>query len=414
MTTCALIYSNMALAVDDNSDTLDRAVAAPELTLEQRKDHFDPYVGDDISYDSNLYRQAPGVDLATLPGIGPNPSGEDYLNTATAGLDAEWLTGKRQSIDLDLRADDNRYFRNTDLDNISSSDRLIWNWALGGVMLGQVGADYSRFLAGFANTGIYSRTMVDQTEYFAGARYQVGPRWALFGGLLNRKFDLTTSQFNDFNAKLVEFGAEYRTNAANRVGFDYRYTDARYPNAIVVSGSSFDPDYREDRARLLVTYALSEKLIVDANAGYLRRYYPSNAIGDFSGETWRVSLPWQPTPKTLLVATVWRNLQADLTAQTDYFVVDGAKLSPLWIASAKVSFSPSISREKHNYIGSNPGVVVPQARRDTLTAETGSIIYTPTKVITLTVSAAHEVRDSNMPQYHYNDERGDVDITFKF
>ena len=71
------------------------------------------------------------VDLTTLPGIGSNPNREDYIDRITGGLDAEWLTGARQSLDVDLDADYNRYFKNQDLNYVSSNDRVAWNWGLG-------------------------------------------------------------------------------------------------------------------------------------------------------------------------------------------------------------------------------------------------------------------------------------------
>jgi hypothetical protein len=55
-----------------------------------------------------------------------------------------------------------------------------------------------------------------------------------------------------------------------------------------------------------------------------------------------------------------------------------------------------------------------QARRDTVTSQTGSLVYTPTANITVTVNATHEVRGSNTEEFRYNDNRGDAGITFKF
>jgi exopolysaccharide biosynthesis operon protein EpsL len=428
-TASAAIGSNgvFAAAVVDFRDTLDRAVAAPDVPPDdQRTNRFDPYVGDDVAYDSNLYRlPASLTDLATLPGIGPNPSRNDTTNSLIAGLDAEWLLGNRQSIDLDLNGSDNRYFRNSDLDNISSTDRLAWNWGLGGALSGQVGADYARFLGGFLNTDTYSKNEIQKTEVFAAGRYQVGPRWALFGGLLDTKYDFTAAGLaaNDSQTKAVEMGVDFLTNAENRIGFDYRYTDARYPNTVILNDRSFDPDYREDRARILVKYALSDKTLIDANVGYLKRDYPNSAIADFSGEIGRLVFQWQPTPKTQLVVGAWQDITSDLTAQTDYFVSKGASLSPVWIASEKINFTLTISREYHDYLGANPAAVNPlgvsttalsQSRRDTVTGETGIFIYTPTNIITITVTAGHEVRDSNVAQFQYTDNRGDANITFKF
>jgi hypothetical protein len=403
-------------------DALDIAVAPVDQPIGvERTDHLILYAGNNFAYDNNLYRLPRSItDLSVLPGIGPSPSREDYIDSVTGGLDAEWLTGGRQSLDVDLRADYNRYFRNENLNNVSSSDKVVWNWGLGGALSGQVGGDYTRLIGGFTNTGVYSRDIVNRSEYFASLRYQVGPRWGIFGGLLGSDYSVSSSQatFNNSKSKGVDVGADY-SGETNRIGFDYRYNDSRAPNSAVVNGVLFDPDFREERARVLLRYALSEKTTLDASAGYLRRQYPSTAIGSFSGEIWRAALQWQPTPKTQLLFGVWQQLDADLTSQTDYFVDKGASITPQWTASEKVTLSASIARDNQNYIGSNPvGVVfvvpVSQARHDTLTSLTANVIYNPIQALTLTLSAAHVARDSNISQFHYNDLQANVNVVYKF
>jgi hypothetical protein len=402
-------------------DPLDIAVAPlDDVAALQRTNRLILYAGDTFSYDNNIYRLPSSVtDLTPLPGIGHNPSREDDIESVTGGLDGEWLTGARQSVDVNLRADYNRYIRNTDLNNLSSNDRVAWNWGLGTALSGKVGADYTRQIGGFYNTAVYTRDIVNRADYFASLRYQVGPRWGIFGGLMGSDYTVTPSQssFNNSKSKSVDVGADY-TIEMNRLGFDYRYNDSRAANSTIVNGVLFNPDYREDRARVLVRYALTEKTILDASAGYLKREYPTNAIGSFSGEIWRAALQWQPTPKTQLLVGVWQQLDADLTSQTDYFRDRGVSLTPEWIASEKLTFSATFSRDTNSYLGSNPAgfitVVTTQARHDTLTGETGSLVYTPIQAIVLTFSVAHVKRDSNIPQFQFNDFQGSANITYRF
>lgn len=417
------IWSSMSLAAAiEYRDALDLAVAPlDEVTGVERTDRLVLYVGDMLTYDNNIYL-LPGsiTDLTTLPGIGANANRKDYIDRVTGGLNSEWLAGGRQSFDVDLDADYNRYFRNQDLNYVSSNDRAAWNWGVGDALSGKVGADYLRLLGGFLNTEVYSRDIVSRTEYFASTRYQVGPRWGIFAGLLGTDYSVSGPQstFNNFKSKGVDVGADL-TLDTNRIGFDYRYNDSRASSAFVLNGVSFDPDYREDRARVLLRYALTEKTIIDASAGYLKRQYPSSAIGSFSGEIGRIALQWQPTPKTQLLLGVWQQLNADLTSQTDYFVDKGVSLTPQWIASEKITFSASIAHDNEDYKGSNPigpipVATLPEARRDTITTETASMVYTPIRAITLTVAANHSTRDSNISQFHYNDMQGSVSITYKF
>jgi hypothetical protein len=402
-------------------DPLDIAVAPlDDAAALQRTNRLILYAGDTFSYDNNVYRLPSSVtDLTTLPGIGRNPSREDDIESVTGGLDGEWLTGGRQSVDVNLRADYNRYIRNTDLNDLSSNDRVAWNWGLGTALSGKVGADYTRVLGGFYNTAVYTRDIVNRSDYFASLRYQVGPRWGIFGGVMGSDYTVTPSQatFNNSKSRSVDVGADY-TIEMNRLGFDYRYNDSRASNTALVNGVLFNPDYREDRARVLVRYALTEKTIIDASAGYLKREYPTNAIGSFSGEIWRAAFQWQPTPKTQLLVGVWQQLDADLTSQTDYFRDRGVSLTPEWIASEKLTFTATFSRDTNNYLGSNPAgfvtVVTTQARHDTLTGETGSLVYTPIQAIVLTFSAAHVKRDSNIPQFQFNDFQASANVTYRF
>jgi hypothetical protein len=417
------ILTSVSLAgAIEPKDPLDLAVAPPEAsTGVERTDTLTLYVGNKIAYDDNIYLLPRSVtDLTTLAGIGPNPDRKDYIDSVSGGMDAEWLMGARQSFDVGLSADYNRYFRNQDLNNVSSNDRVAWNWGLGDALSGKIGVDYQRLLAGFSNTAVYSRDIVNRSDYFASMRYQVGPRWGIFGGLLGTDYTVSAAQgtFNNSKSKGVDVGADFTTDT-NRIGFDYRYNDSRAQNSAVLNGVVFDPDYREDRARVLLRYALTEKTLVDASAGYLKREYPSTAIGSFAGDIWRAALQWQPTPKTQLLLGVWRQLDADLTSQTDYFVDKGVSLTPQWIASEKITFSAVIARDTNDYVGSNPIGPIPvapitEARRDTITAETVNMAYTPIRAIMITVSANHSTRNSNISQFHYNDIQGNVNIVYKF
>ncbi len=427
--TCRILFGVVATAWASASsagaieyrDALDVAVApVDDTSATPRTDRLSLYVGDTYTYDDNIYRLPSNVDLTTLPQIGPNPSRQDSIDSAAAGLDGEWLTGARQSIDLDLSANYNRFFRNTDLSNVSTQDSAAWNWGLGDSLSGKAGADYARIFGGFANTQVYSRDMINKTDYYASLRYQLGPRWGIFGGVLGSDYSVTAAQatYNNSSSKSVDGGFDFTTEQS-RIGFDYRYNDSRAPNSALLNGVLFDPDFREDRARVLFRYALSEKTIIDASAGYLKREYPSAAIGSFSGEIWRASVQWQPTPKTQLLVGAWQQLAADLTSQTDYFVDKGESLTPQWVASEKLTFSATVSHDTNNYIGSNPVGPIPidfiaQARHDTLTGETGNLVYTPIRSLILTFSVGHVKRSSNIAAFEYNDLQGTANITYKF
>lgn len=414
----------LAATVYDTKDQLDLALATPDdVAIAQRIDRLTLSAADDFSYDDNIYRVPSTLtDLGSLPGIERAPRRQDYIDSVTGGLSGEWLAGNHQSFDLDMRADDNRYFHNTGLDNISTLDRGAWNWGIGSLLSGELGAAYTQSLGGFINTGVYSKDVVAKTDYFASARYQTGPRWGLFGGLMEERFKLDNpaERYNDNHSTAVDFGVDYATSATNTIGADYRHTDAHYPTTSVLNGKAVAPDFREDRARLLLNYVPTDKTTVLASFGYLRRDYPASSIGGFSGEIWRVTFQWQATEKTQLILGTWRQLTADLTSQTDFYVSRGVIVNPVWTPSEKINVSLIVSYEDQAYLGTNPFGVNPvlddltQARRDKITTESAVFAYTPIRAVALTFSAAHENRDSNSSQFDYKDVRAEANVTYKF
>ncbi|MGD0492208.1 MAG: outer membrane beta-barrel protein [Steroidobacteraceae bacterium] len=426
VTACGPLCSSAAFAegILETTDALDVAVAFPDEKLaEVATDRLSLYGGNDFAYDDNLYRVPSSLtytELTKLPGIGPNPSREDYVDSIAAGADGEWLTGNRQSLDFDLRADDNNYLRNTDLDNVSSADHLAWNWGLGSLASGSIGADYNRILGGFVNTGDYSRDIVTRSDFFGATRFQLGPHWGMFGGVLYQDLSLTAAKYNDSKSRAVDLGADYQSGAATQIGFDYRYTDNSSPYSADLNDVTFDPDFREDRARALFKYSLSDKTTIDASAGYVRREYPSTAIGSFSGEIWRVALHWAPTLKTTVVAGTWRQLTADLTAQTDYYVSRGFTIAPAWAATEKITLTVTGTQEYLDYVGSNPVGVNPissplaQARKDTVSTGSANLAYTLTRALSFSVTAGYQRRNSNSEQFEYKDFRTDVNVIYKF
>lgn len=395
-------------------DTLEKAVDPPgDINVDAGK-ILDVYAAVQESFDSNLYRLPTSVtDLSGT--VGPNASREDYINTLTAGFDGQWALG-RQIVVLNLRADDNHYANNTDLNHFSGSDKVIWNWVFTSALSGQVGEDYTRYIASFVNTTVYTLNLVDQWEVFGGARYQVGPRWAIFGGAIqtNTRLSEVTSRHNDNNRKSVEVGTEFATGIQNSVGLEYRYTDAIYPNVFLPNGVAISQNYNEDRARLFLKYAISDKMLIDASAGYLKRNYANHGIGNFSGDIWRASLQWQPREKTQILAVAWRELHVYPTAESDYYVSNGVSVSPVWNASEKINLSVLFSSEKQDYLGSAPGVTVAGARRDKIFAEQANVGYTPVRHFTVNFSIRREQRSSNQGQFEYNDTLATIGVTGKF
>ena len=399
--------------IADITDTLDNAVKGPRLINGSTDPYFDVYAADHETFDNNVFRLASSTDVKAI--VGPSASREDHINSPSAGLDGQWSLG-RQIFSVEAQVADNRYSQNTNLNNVSSIDKAAWNWGLGSVLSGQVGAEYTHTLLSFVNAQVYDRNTYQQTQYFAAGRYQVGPRWALYGGVLDANLTVEdpATSYNDFRRKAVDMGAELETSTQDSFGIDYRYTDARYPNAITISQSAFDPDYREDRVRFLAKRVLTEKTTIDLSVGELKRTYANSIIGSFSGPIWRGALGWAPTEKTQLIVAVWRDLEAYLTDASNYYRSTAASIAPSWTPSEKISLSVKVSHEDQRYIGSSSSLQNQLLRHDTYNSQVLSLAYTPIRALAFDLSYGHEQRDSNEPLRSFNDGLATAGVKFIF
>jgi hypothetical protein len=372
----------------------------------------DLYIADVFTYDDNLYRLPSYFDIAAV--AGPSAKREDSFNTVSIGGDTHWFS-YNQSVVANFRADENRFSHNASLNNVSGKGNLEWDWRLEANWSGQAGVSYYRGLANFANTGYYARDVVEREDYFGTIRYQVGSHWALYGGVIGANTSQTAiaEQLYDFHSKAGNAGIEFGSLSGNIISWEYRYTDANFPQDFVLNGAPFNSNYREDTTRILLKYAFTVATELDVSAGYLKRDYPESEFASFSGDIWRAALQWQPTEKLQWVLTGWRQLTAYVDAESDYFVSNGASIAPAWTATEALTLSLGISRESHDYINSSPSVITFVSRHDRLTTEQARLVYTPTDSLAFNLTYRHDKHDSNQPRYQYNDTLATAGVTFK-
>ena len=164
------------------------------------------FAAEQLSYDDNLYRLPATANLAELVGAGA--SRQEIIDTVSLGTDVHWYDAN-QDVSVHGRADDNRFLDNDSLSNFSGQGDLTWDWRLGEKLSGQAGAQYFRALTSFASTNYYARDMVDRVDYFAGARYGLGPQFTLFGGIDGADTSLSAlpERIYDFRSKAGNGGA---------------------------------------------------------------------------------------------------------------------------------------------------------------------------------------------------------------
>lgn len=373
----------------------------PVRSAEGRSNGWDYFVGAGALYDDNLFRQPASVDLSTSGGL----RRQDWIERASAGIHGSWDIA-RQNFELKAHGDENRFAHNDQLNNFSGNAAATWNWRVGGRWSGEVGADYARTLADFANNLLLEKDMLTQRGSFGSATYRLGPHWAVHGSVRWSSTTHSASErsVDDDNIRAQRFGVELILSPTDSLGWDYRHTNAGFTGDAASTIGSFNRDYDESSSIVWLKYALSGKTELDLQGGYLHRDYPDTSIANFSGDTWRAALKWRPGAKTQVALTGWRTLTAYIDAESDYFVETGASIAPTWQPTERVTASLAVSWQHQNYIGSNPALGSDALRRDTVKAAQANVTYTPRRALELDLTYRREERDSNRSLLTYRDD----------
>jgi exopolysaccharide biosynthesis operon protein EpsL len=387
----------------------------PSLKAQERTDTpsgFDYFVGAGILYDDNLFRQPAGFNLSSGAS---NLHRQDLIERVSAGIQGSWTLGL-QSFELKAHGDDNRFERNDKLNNISGSAAMTWDWRVGHRWTGQLGADYARALANFANNLVLDKDLLTQRGSFAGATYELGPHWLIHGDVRwsSATHSAAVRRVDDDNIRTQKFGVELKLSSTDSVGWNYRHANANFAGGLLLSAANFDRNYDESSSVVWVKYALSGKTDLNCEGGYVRRNYPNAAIGNFTGATGRGTLNWHPGAKTAVAITGWRDLNAYIDAQSNYFVTRGASITPSWAPTEKITTSVAVSWERQNYIGSNPTVAAGPARLDTVKSVQASATYMPSRALELDISYRREQRDSNQASLTYVDNLAVLGVRLAF
>jgi hypothetical protein len=373
---------------------------------------FQLYVADQETFDDNLFRIPPNV--PGVPGAAfANPSRSDSANTSTLGGQGKWAIG-RQDVEIDVRADENRFAHNDALNFVSSNAVGTLNWRIGPYLSGQVQTFYDRSLASFSQTRFSGKDLLTSLEELGYARYQLGPHWAAYGQIRGSYTDHSAPEqvFNNFHNRAGFAGVEYATNVDDTFGFEYQYVDITFNNGGALNAGAYD--YDEDTEKFLVKYAITEKTNISGYAGALQRKYPGLPINSYSGGIWRGNLGWNPTEKTNLILSGWHELHAYIDQESNYFVAKGVSLAPGWNPTDKIQLSVMATYEKQDYIGASSSVVTTGERADKVSSAQATLRYSPRDAWILTAFVRHEKRESNQLQFSFDDNLVSGSVTFRF
>lgn len=272
--------------------------------------------GLNVNQVSNIYRQN-------------NNSNDDTVATASllAGIDQ---TFGRQRLYGDVSLQNNRYRRNTDLNNQSYSVKAALDWATLERLSGTISGSKTRALAPY-NVGngvnpIFEKNVEDNTTINAAARIGLVTRLSIEATATYRSRDFSAVEYSSlvFNQNNYSLGLVYQPSDKLRLGVAGRRTNGKFPRySLIGNGVYAGYEFTRNDLDLTGRWIISGASAIDGRLSYGKSTH-SNGVGkDFSGGSGQISWSWQATAKLGFNTSVSR----DTGLETSFFSFAGGSLS---------------------------------------------------------------------------------------
>ena len=336
-------------------------------------------------HDSNLFRLPDGFPVPS-PDLGINSKSDRAFNKGV-GLKYDNLIGRQRAI-VDLGVSETTFDKNGDLDHVGYDGRLAWMWRIGNDWDGEASYRKRRTLAGLDE--FKSKDLIVADCYRLAAGYQLDARWRLNGevGREDQSHTAAARTSLDVDAKYYGAGFLYKTKAENSIGLQARRTERDYPRAPI-------NDHTEDRISLVALWRLTGLTRLELQAGYVDVSHDSKADSDFSGVQWRATGIWDATGKFRLTAATFRDVRLYEDLFTDYIVVNGIHITPVYAITSKVNLQGEFIYEKRDFRPSS-------TREDNYRLARLGVSYAPIRNVDLTLSFEAGERKSNFAPLSYD------------
>ena len=273
--------------------------------------HASPYelgVMQSFTQQSNVYQI--GDDQALPAGL--SRSDTIRATSLVVGIDQTWGR-QRLSGSGHVRAD--RYGSNKRLDNQSHGLNLTLDWATIGRLSGTVSVATDNSLAQFNNRaeqGIETeKNAVRNVSVDAKVRLGVVTRYALEGTFGQRRHSYSATAYDRYanHQDHVSLGLRYRPGGPLEIGILLRATDIHYPRWRHLDGDTVEGErVKRQDLELTADWRPSSANHMTLRLSPTRSHHERATVADFSGVVGAVSWIVQPTGKTRLNTTVWRDL----------------------------------------------------------------------------------------------------------
>lgn len=312
-------------------------------------DRVEIFAGQNVSYDSNVFRISDRRDAASTIG---EPELSDTSYTTLAGFTAN-IPISLQRIEASVVWNHTRYDRFSDLDFNGHNARAAWLFAYQDVVTGEVSMTQVKGLSTFTNIQGRVPDFVTSRTFLTSAAWMMTPRWRLHGNVTASEQEHTAPQrlVQDLERASAETGLSYVTPLANRIGAAVRVERGRLPTETVFAGVPFDNSYDQLGAGVIGRWEVTGLSTLDARVEYIKREYDQLQSRNYSGPTFSASWTYAPTAKTSFVTTAIRDIGPLEDINTSFVLVTGISVKPKWNATEKITVQGNAEYSEWDYRG---------------------------------------------------------------
>ncbi|HEY9099605.1 MAG TPA: XrtB/PEP-CTERM-associated polysaccharide biosynthesis outer membrane protein EpsL [Thiobacillus sp.] len=366
-------------------------------------DAFKPFVRAQYGYDSNLFRLQNDQEASSV--LGTTDTAVSY-HVLAAGLDLD-MPVSRQAIRAHAEVNQTRYDQFSML-NFSGHDAYLkWDWTLGSRAQGEVGGSETLTQASYSNVKQPVSNLIRTRRNFMNALIKLDTPWRVGVGLdrteTNNKAVIQRVQ--NATVDRVNAALQYRTRKGSTLELTSQRSDGQYQNRQVVGGLPINNNYRQWDNGMAFSADVTGKTRLSGKLNYTERSYNDVPQRDFSGLTGLLSMDWAITEKTIIKASVHRDIGALENNTASYTLNHGTTIGLDWRPTSKLVFNTQLGYDNIEYAG-DPGFVLSgsAAREDQLTSLQAGIQYALLRNTTIELILHRGIRYSSeaLSSYRYN------------
>lgn len=352
-------------------------------------DTLHPFGGVIFSYDDNLLR------LRDQPGQDAGDRSDKY-RTEYVGLSLDRPVGLQRFV-ATAQASKVQFDR-FDLFNYTGKQANgTWYWALGTRLSGSLGASYNESLPAFTDYHSTERNLRTNRNQNFDLRYRFHPSWQVRGGVQRNdsRNSLASQTFLDRDGHSGNVGFDYLAASGSTIGLQLGSVYGDYLQPRRLNGVVSMQSYRQDEAKLKVSWKYSPVTQIEFLGGWARRKNEAITHSDSSGFDGRLAADWSPAASVKLSANLWREYTPFDGVNTFAYSQDkGASLSGVWAVQARVRLNAD-ARYLRRDLTPAAGVVVALQPEDSFRRVSAGASYVFHESLTLNLSAFRETRTSN-------------------